>query len=240
MNILKSLLIRCCGAIMHDASSKVIFYHDVFDEKRYTSMGTHKKLFLEHLKCIREAGFSIVTDITQSSHEVKICFDDGFRGIYDCRRLWEELEWRPTIFLAVELVGKEGYLDKNQIMELAQDGFIFQSHGWSHCVLTDFKEKELEHETGDARTWLGEMLEYDVSEICFPVGLFSPKVITACRNAGYTRMYSSIPGKYYEPVFPNVLRRNLVQSYTPQELKAVLHGGLRPFAFRYLKAHFQE
>jgi len=239
MNPIKSLLIRCCGTLLNDASSKVIFYHDVFDEKRYTSMGTPRALFLEHLNCIREAGFSKVSDITQPSREVKICFDDGFQGIYDCRHLWENLEWRPTIFLAVELVGKEGYLDKNQILELAKDGFVFQSHGWSHRVLTDFKENELEHETADARKCLEEMLEHEVSEICFPVGLFSPQVMTACRNAGYSRMYSSIPGNYHEPVFPNVLRRNLVQSYNVQELKAVLNGGLRPFAFRYLKAHYQ-
>jgi len=238
MNPIKHLLLRICGALLHDVSSKVIFYHDVFDGKRYTSMGTHMALFMEHLNCIREAGFSIVTDITQPSHEVKICFDDGFQGIYACKHLWNGLDWRPTIFLAVELVGKEGYLDKNQILELATDGFVFQSHGWSHRVLTDFREKELEHETVDAREWLEEMLAHEVSEICFPVGLFSPRVMTACRNAGYRHMYSSIPGNYHEPVFPNVLRRNLVQSYNVQELKAVLNGGLRPFASRYFKRHY--
>ena len=196
-------------------------------------------LFKTHLETIFKLGFTPVTRITSSSYQLQICFDDGFAGIWDCQELWDDLAWRPTIFVPISLIGQSGYLSLEQIKSLHQKGFRFQSHGWSHQVLTDFSGKELIHETADSKHYLEDALQTAIEEICFPVGLFSQSVLEACDQAGYKQMYSSIPGSFNSQPFPHVLRRNLVQFYNEAELKAVLLGALAPFARRYLKMHYQ-
>ncbi len=239
MNVLKSLILRASGGILHDSSSKVLFYHDIYEQAKYTFMATPLSSFQRHLDVIADNGFVVASNIAQAEKEVQICFDDGFKGIWDCRKLWEEKHWRPTIFIAVELIGKEGYLSREQIKELSKEGFIFQAHGWSHQILTQFSQNELRREIFDSKKYLEDFLELPVTDFCFPVGCFSKCVMDACNDAGYRRMYSSIPGKFYKPVFPNVIRRNLIQFYNEREFKAVLWGGLAPFAIRSFKEQFK-
>ena len=238
MNYIKSILLRCSGMLLRNRDSKIIFYHDVFDTTRYTEMGTPLSLFKKHLHEIEANGFQLVTQISNPQKQIQVCFDDGFAGLWDCKELWNALNWQPTIFVPISLIGQPGYLSLEQIKSLHQEGFCFQSHGWSHRVLTDFSDKELLHETSDSKKQLEDSLQTPIDEICFPVGLFSQKVLDACNQAGYKQMYSSIPGSFNSQPFPNVLRRNLVQFYNEAELKAVLHGALAPFASRYLKMHY--
>ena len=239
MNVLKSLMLRASGGILRDHSSKVLFYHDIYKHTKNTFMATPLSSFQRHLDVIADNGVVIASNITQADKEVQICFDDGFKGIWECRDLWKELHWRPTIFIAVELIGQDGYLSKEQIKELSKDGFIFQAHGWSHQILTQFSQNELRREIYDSKKYLEDFLELPVTDFCFPVGYFSKCVMDACNDAGYQRMYSSIPGNYFRPVFPNVIRRNLIQFYDDAEFKAVLMGGLTPFAALYFQRQFK-
>ena len=239
MNYIKSILLKCSGMLLHNQESKILFYHDVFDGTKYTEMGTPLSLFKKHLQVVEANGFHLISQITVPQNQIQICFDDGFAGLWDCQEIWNDLTWRPTIFVPISLIGQPGYLSLEQIKTLHQKGFRFQSHGWSHQVLTDFSGKELLHETSDSKHYLEDALQTTIEEICFPVGLFSQSVLKSCKKAGYKQMYSSIPGSFQSQPFPNVLRRNLVQFYTEAELKAVLFGALAPFARRYLKMHYQ-
>lgn len=240
MQFLKKILLSCAGALKHSQASKIIFYHDISDAVVYTDMATSLCLFQQHVEKIQKLGFQIVTKIKNSEKEIQICFDDGFRGIWDCREYLLKQNWRPTVFIAVELIGTPGYLSEEEILILAQNGVIFQSHGWSHRVLTDFDDAGLLHEVKDSKAKLEEILGSEIDEICFPVGLFSDKVLKYCREAGYQKLYSSIPGDYYDQLFPGMVRRNLVQFYSVSELASVIHGGLSPFASRYIRMHYLE
>ena len=238
MNLLKQLLLRMAGAVSRDNESKVVFYHDLYASSPLTSMATPLSLFGDHIEAAARVGYRFVTSLDAPVRQAQVCLDDGFAGIWECRGFFQGLNWRPTVFLAVELIGKPGYLSRAQILELQKDGFRFQSHGWSHCPLTEVSPEVLPRETADARHWLEDMLGVEVTEICFPVGMFSPRVLEACRAAGYARMYSSIPGSFKRELFPCVVRRNLVQFYGPAEFQAVLRGGLAPFAGYYRRMHF--
>ena len=238
MQFVKKMLLKCAGFLCRSKASKIIFYHDISDKTVHTDMATSLIAFQEHVETAEQLGFQIVTEIKNPKKEIQICFDDGFRGLWDCRDYILKQNWRPTVFIAVELIGKPGYLTKDEIAALDAEGVIFQSHCWSHKVLTDFNSAELEHEVKDSKIYLEDMLGHEVNEICFPVGYFSDEVLNSCRNAGYTKMYSSVPGNYFDQLFPGVVRRNLVQFYSADELTSVVYGGLTPFASRYVKMHY--
>ncbi|MEG1574632.1 MAG: polysaccharide deacetylase family protein, partial [Bacteroidales bacterium] len=191
MSRLKETALKISAIINRNHKSKILFYHDVFSNERYTDMGTPQELFGKHIDMIRKCGFEITPEISKNEDQIQICFDDGFRGIWDTRKYFIDNDIKPTIFLAVELIGEKGYLKKDEILELQDNGFIFQSHAWSHKNLTGFNGKELEHEIKGSMDFLSDILGKPVKEICFPIGYFSKNVYNECRRWGYETMYSS-------------------------------------------------
>lgn len=239
MNVYKSSAIRVGAFLLHSTSSKVLFYHDVhLPDQQHTPMSTAFEIFAAHIDMMRQEKYLIVEAISKKKHQVQICFDDGFRGIYDNRKYFIEREIYPTVFLAVSLIGTYGYLDRDEIVELQRLGFRFQSHAWSHVNLTLFDDRGLEYELTASKAYLEELLQCPVTEICFPLGYFSSRVYNACKKAGYYLMYSSIPGSYYSTEREGLISRQLLQSYSAREVKAVLSGGLQLFRHRYRRAHF--
>lgn len=232
---IKSFLIRLFAIVCKDYSAKVVFYHDV--GKLYTPMGTESEIFWAHVKCLR------VGDV--------VCFDDGFRGIWNVRERLavsrQRLAVKVIVFLAVGLIGKPGYLTWEEIRELQDKyGVEFQCHTWSHQTLVGPYNDEVpappdgrteewyRHELVDSKAELERKLGKKITALCFPVGYFSDDVIRRCKEAGYQKVYSSYPGnvtdEYVQP-------RCLVQDFQLSTFKAVLRGGMCLFAPHYRLLH---
>ena len=234
-NAVKGLLIRSWAFFSGDDRPKVVFYHDV--GKRYTPMGSDANVFWAHMACLREG------DI--------VCFDDGFRGIWDYRaRLAvsrQQLAVRVIVFLAVGLVGNPGYLTWDEIRELQDKyGVEFQCHTWSHQTLVGSYNDEVpepengrteewyRHELVDSKAELERRLDKNVTALCFPVGYFSDGVIHRCKEAGYEKVYASYPGNVTDDF---IQPRCLVQDLSVRAFKSALRGGMSVLAPRYLKLH---
>lgn len=239
--LVKLFLLWLSSVLCHNKKSKILYYHDIYGKVKYTDMGTPLSLFEQHIQTIRKSGFKISKKISKAEGEVMICFDDGFRGIYDTKDFFIKEGLRPTVFLAVNLIGQPGYLKKEEILELQEAGFIFQCHAWSHKDLTLFTKEELRRELFDSKNKLTELLGKNVDEICFPIGYFSQLVLDECKRYGYNTMYSSIPGNFRDFLFIDGLRtRNLLQYVNTKECRFILHGGNEIIKERYLKMHWKR
>lgn len=232
------------GSLLHrNHASKILFYHDICGATSYKSldsdvlMGTPLELFKKHLEVIAEEGYKIVPRITQPENEVAIMLDDGFRGIWDNRQFFYERNICPTVFLAVELIGKDGFLSPPEILELQSHGFIFECHSWSHTNLATKSDEELQRELGESRDFLSRLLGKEVRELCLPIGYFSDHLVEAARAYGYTEIYSSIPGNYCEPVSCGLRARILCQFASSHEVRLLLRGGSGIISQRYEKLH---
>jgi peptidoglycan/xylan/chitin deacetylase (PgdA/CDA1 family) len=211
--------------------SKILYYHDIFIDKSYKSpdsnvlMGTSIKMFKRHLAVIKNEGYTLVPRITKKEGEVSIMFDDGFRGIWDNRHFFYERGICPTVFLAIDLIGKEGFLQPLEILDLQKHGFIFECHSWSHTNLAEKSDEGLTIELVESKGYLEKLLGKNVKELCLPIGFFSDNLIIKCFDVGYEIVYSSIPGNYFELIHGKMRARNLCQFASPFELKMILHGG---------------
>lgn len=245
-SIIKNVLLWCGSIIYYDHKSKILFYHDVFKDQSYKSldsdilMGTNIELFKKHLALIKEEGYDIVASISKPDGEVCIMFDDGFRGIWDNRQFFYENNLCPKVFLAVELIGKEGFLNLEEILDLQNHGFVFECHSWTHANLTEKNDNELTRELSESKKELSNLLHKDVSELCLPIGFFSDHLITRCRDYGYKEVYSSIPGNYCEKIHGWLRPRILCQFSTTFEMKMILRGGAEILRKRYERMHFCE
>jgi len=238
-----------------DCAPKVVFYHDV--GTRYTPMGTDARVFWEHMACLKRANAALARrSATAANGEPQVhqvCFDDGFRGIWDWREKFRETGTRPTVFVAIRLIGLSGYLTWDEIRTLQGEyGFSFQCHTWSHQTLAGgmIDESPVEERTEawfhrelveskrelerrlNAGAVVGE--RHKVDALCFPAGNFSDEVVARCKAAGYGKVYASYPGnitaEYLQP-------RNLVQDFGSFDFRLALAGGMMAFYGRYHSRH---
>lgn len=239
MKNLAKFLIYLWGTLFyHNRKSKVLYYHDV--SKSYTDMGTPLSLLRSHLEVIKANGFSIVERIMEPNNQVMIAFDDGWKGLYDNRDFFIAENINPTIFIAVDLIGKDGYMTKEQIIELSGIGFHFQAHAWTHTGLPDHHGEDLIHEVSDSKVKLESMFSHSFDQICFPQGRFSDEVIEACLSSGYQLMYTSLPGSYYDFEDKKLICRNLVQNTPSNHIQLILTGDVPYLRKRYIKQHYSN
>jgi peptidoglycan/xylan/chitin deacetylase (PgdA/CDA1 family) len=152
---------------------------------------------------------------------------------------------RPTVFIAIGLVGQDGYMSWNEIRELQDEyGFIFESHTWSHQTLVgryikdspvaERTEEWFKHELEDSRIEMGRRLGKDVTALCFPAGCFSDEIVARCVMAGYKTLFASYPGRIHDNHTAvglegaMIIPRHLVQHSSEKEFSAVLYGALLP------------
>ena len=235
----KTLLLWMSFIFKRNKDSKVIYYHDI--GVNYTEMGTPISIFEEHIKAALKSGYTIVKEISSPCNQIMVCFDDGWAGIYDYKDRLIDKGIFPTVFLAVELIGTPGYLSLPQVIELQNQGFVFECHSWSHMDLTTYDEQALDHQISDSKEHLSLLLGKDVRSICFPLGRFSDLIIDKCYKAGYTKLFSSIPGGYFDlPVGKKVICRNLVQHSSTREFVFIINSRSNALFKRAVLRHYKK
>lgn len=220
--------------------SKVIFYHDLHGDRRYTNMSTPVELFEQHIKIIRDNGYEIVSEITHSIGQIEICFDDGFLGLYDNIELIKKLNIPVHLFIVSSFLGKKTYMNQNQLLELNDlEQIKISSHTNNHKILSQISDKEVENELKTSKDMLEDITAKKIDSLCYPEGKFNNRVIEIADALGYSKQYSSIPGFYIDTFGKNVKKRSLVQIADEKEFKAILKGGDHILAFWYKLKHFR-
>ncbi|MGC6470827.1 MAG: polysaccharide deacetylase family protein [Flavobacteriales bacterium] len=221
--------------------SKVIFYHDIHHKKTYYEHSTPFDLFKQHIETIRKNNLKIVNEITEKSNQVKLQFDDGYKGIHDCIEMIIELNVPIEVFVSTAFIGQKSYLTITQMNELLKTGLVhFSSHTHNHVNLSECDDKKIDYELKKSKEVLEHICNSNINSICYPFGSFSKKVMELCESNGYQKQYSSLPGSFHNRFMSKVIRRNLVQHATNSELKSVLKGAHQIMNRRYLNNHFSE
>jgi hypothetical protein len=238
-DIIRSILIKLSVFLFRNNDSKIIFYHDIHDKNIFCKTSTPLNLFKQHVKQVRSSGYQIVSNFTESNYQVKIQFDDGFKGIHDCLEYIIDQKVFVEIFVIASKLNSEGYLSSQELLNLKKSGFVkVSSHTYSHFKLTDCDDLQLDFELKQSKIFLQDLIDEKIDSICYPEGLFSEKIINFCSLNNYKYQYCSIPGSYINNSYQNVYNRNLVQFIDSKELNDVLNGGYQIFKSWFWKKHF--
>jgi peptidoglycan/xylan/chitin deacetylase (PgdA/CDA1 family) len=197
----------------------VLAYHEVMPESDYAYCVTSGS-FAQHL-----ALFDSVAKHGGPKLPLQITFDDGERSQYlNAAPLLAEHGISATYFVTPGLIGAAAkFLGWDELKALQSAGHAIQSHGWSHKFLTFCSDAELAHELVASRQLLEDRLGALVEEISVPGGRWNRRVIKACADAGYRRVYVSDPWVAENMFGIQVIGRFMVRrSTTATELLKVI------------------
>jgi peptidoglycan/xylan/chitin deacetylase (PgdA/CDA1 family) len=125
----------------------------------------------------------------------EVTFDDGHISNFEfALPILQSRAIKAWFFITVAWTGQRpGYMRWQELRALHQAGQFIGAHGWTHTLLTHCNAKELHHELVDARLTLEDKLGTSITTMSLPGGRHNRRVLTACREAGYTQVFTSIP-----------------------------------------------
>ena len=128
-----------------------LMYHR-FDENKYPSTNIQMDIFKQQIKIIRRLKYSFfdpidlekIFHVTKTEKKILITIDDAFSSFYEVAWPYLKKEKIPFIlFVSTEAVGKNGYMNWDQIAELEKETNVYiGNHSHSHNYLVDLKNEK--------------------------------------------------------------------------------------------------
>ncbi|MGO9340653.1 MAG: polysaccharide deacetylase family protein [Terracidiphilus sp.] len=125
----------------------------------------------------------------------EVTFDDGHNSDYEyALPILQSRGIVARFFITVGWTGtRQGYMGWRELRSLHEAGQMIGAHGWSHTLLTHCGAGALDKELRGARELLEDRLGGSITTMSLPGGRSDRRVIAACREAGYTQIFTSVP-----------------------------------------------
>ena len=159
-----------------------IMYHR-FNEFKYPSTNISMDIFKKHVELILDANltfyhpkdFENEFDIPKKEKKILLTVDDAFQSFYD--NAWPYLKKNQipfVLFVSTEPVGKNGYMNWDQIKEIERSEFgVIGHHSHSHDYLIDKSEEVFLNDIKSSNRIFKEKLGYVPTLFSYPFGEYS-------------------------------------------------------------------
>jgi len=245
VSVLDRFLNRVIGRAAR-SSCVVVYYHSV-DAVQRARFAKQMDQLLSYAKPIAA---NEATTLQPGTHHVAVTFDDGFKNFYECAL--PELVKRgipATMFVITDVIGKtfgpDGYAEEvmslEQIRALPESLVTIGSHTLTHPLLPSINLDQAKREIALSRAKLEEQLHRRIVLFSFPYGGFNQKLVEMCHEAGYQRIFSTLPHFAFREPHEFVTGRVPVDPTDwPLEFRLKLAGAYRwsPWAFELKRKIF--
>jgi peptidoglycan/xylan/chitin deacetylase (PgdA/CDA1 family) len=167
-----------------------LLYHELRSTRSDYSYVVTAASFEEQIKLFVE-----LRESQSATLRPEITFDDGHISNFELALpILQSYAVPAWFFITVGWTGsRAGYMNWQELRGLHNAGQQIGAHGWSHTLLTHCNPQELRHELADARAALEDNLGAAITTLSLPGGRYNQHVLAACREAGYTQIFTSIP-----------------------------------------------
>jgi len=242
---LRQLVLRIFGRTP-SATCVVFYYHSVPEAQR--------NAFARQMDALARLTIPVSIDrIPQLLPGKRYCcitFDDGFEDTID--NALPELQKRgipATVFVTAGFLGRAAewwplstserqrrIAPAERWRQLPAGLFSVGSHTVTHPSLAGLSEAKARRELCDSRAMLQEAMGREISTFSFPYGEFNDKLVAWCREAGYQRVFTTLPRNAFQDVDEYVTGRVPVEPADWNlEFRLKLLGAYRwlPLAFSW-------
>ena len=203
---------------IEDKGIIVLMYHR-FEENKYPSTNIRINNFIEHLDLIKKKRFKFINPNNfenallnqKNKKKILLTIDDGFKSFYN--NAWPILKEREIpfiLFVNTREVGTNGYMNWDQINEIAKEKFVhIGNHSFSHEYLVDMNNEEIIYDINHAIADFKSNLGYSSLFFSYPFGEYSNDFKEIVKNFGFKYAFGQHSGvvdetkNFYElPRFP--------------------------------------
>ncbi len=188
-----------------------LMYHDVIpaaacDRKGRVPRGTDpykigEPAFRAHLEAIqrvlgnRAPGRADAPAIWLSRRPVFLTFDDGDESAHTLSAgLLDGMGWAGHFFITTDLIGRRGFLNRAQILDLHRRGHVIGSHSCSHPVpMSRCTREAMRREWRDSVAVLEDITGAKVRMASVPGGYYSRDVAETAIECGIEMLFTSEP-----------------------------------------------
>jgi peptidoglycan/xylan/chitin deacetylase (PgdA/CDA1 family) len=147
------------------------------------------------MEALRDWGYTSITATDLANVIIKggelpnrpvvITFDDGYVDVYqNAFPIMHEMGFVGSIYIYVDHVGENGFVNTEQIQALADDGWEIGNHSMSHSDLTK-DHSILDFEVQQSRLTLEQATGVKVYTFAYPYGKTDDFVIEFVSDSGY-------------------------------------------------------
>ncbi len=165
-----------------DMGTLSIMYHR-FNENKYSSTNIQVDVFKEQLEIIKKSNYKFYNPIdfgenfnlSKKEKKILITIDDAFLSFYI--NAWPLLKKNKIpfiLFVSTEPVGKNGYMNWQQIKEVEKEDFAYiGNHSHSHKYLVDLNKKDFLEDINKANNIFIKELGYNPKYFSYPFGEYN-------------------------------------------------------------------
>lgn len=174
----------------------ILLYHRIDTSPLESRYYVTPEKFEAQIKLLRDWGYTaigverLVQAITQGAelppHPVIITFDDGHRDNYTAAfPIMQKYGYTGILYLVYNYIGKEGYMDVEEIKEMRRAGWEVGSHGLNHLDLKYLTPERQRDEIAISRALLEQLLGFPILTFAYPFGSMNDSAMDQARRAGY-------------------------------------------------------
>lgn len=158
--------------------------------------------FRAHMSLLRVEGWRTLSppEMRSGPHDYaakRLCitFDDGHSSDPLAGEILAKCGFNAIFFITLDHVGRPGFVTRDAVRALSQQGFEIGSHGMTHTRMSALPELALRWELYESRRRLEELIDAPVRILACPFGAYNRRVVVRARSAGYCAVMTSDIGR---------------------------------------------
>jgi peptidoglycan/xylan/chitin deacetylase (PgdA/CDA1 family) len=179
--------------------------------------------FAQQMKALSDAGYHsilpnqlndyLVYDVPLPSNPVMITFDDTREEQFSIGAAeMKKYGFKGVFFIMTVSINRPGYMSKEQIKSLSDDGHVVGAHTWDHHMVTKYAGDDWNTQLIKPKAKLEEIIGKPVTDFAYPFGLWNTAAIPEIKKSGYEMAY--ILATKRDPVDPLYTIRRIIVSGT--------------------------
>jgi peptidoglycan/xylan/chitin deacetylase (PgdA/CDA1 family) len=179
-----------------DVTIPILLYHHINTSPTGNHYYVPPKTFEQEIMTLHDWGYTTITvtmlvqAITMGRelppHPILITFDDGQLDDYtNAFPIMQKYGFTGVIYIVCNYLGKEGFMNREQILKLHDAGWDVGSHSMNHYDLTTLSPKAKRIEILESKEKLEDVLGIEILSFAYPFGVKDNSIYESVRAAGY-------------------------------------------------------
>ncbi len=126
------------------------------------------------------------------NQQVVLTFDDGEMNNYEkALPVLKKYGFPAYFFIIAKRIGEKGYMGWDELRATHEAGMVIGSHGFSHEILTNLLDSQIEEELCASKRYLENNLNIKIDSFSVPRGFCDNKIVRMAYEAGYKYVFIS-------------------------------------------------